>query len=95
MNKVNINLDPINDGIEMEESKENTLAESALVIATDGQKRTVGFDEAMKILGMMKEIRGQRLGNTDYVALYNADRTVSFGKGRFLIGSVLIMRDSF
>lgn len=95
MNKVNINLDPVNDGIEMENEKENTLAESALLIATDGQKRTVGFPEAMSILKRMNNIRAERLGNTDYVALYNGDRIVNFGKGKFFIGSVLILRNRF
>ena len=95
MNKAHINLDPVNDGVELKSEKENTLAESALIIATDGQKRTVGFTEAMSILEKIKNIKAERLGNTDYIALYNGDKIVNFGNGRFFIGSVLILRDSF
>ena len=90
---INIDLDPVNDGAEIIETKIRKKYEGALIIATNGKSRIAGTDEAEEIISELGENgEGTRLGNTFYIAIYNWHKVLDMGQGRCLIGSVIIMK---
>ncbi len=91
--EVNINLDPVNDGVTITETEPEGKREGALIISTDGNERVALFDEAMEVLKTLAEsLEAERLRGTPFVVFYNKDRLITNGTDKCLIGSVMIMK---
>lgn len=91
--EVKIALDPVNDGAEIKEIKLMKKNEGALIIGTNGESRIADALEADSILDRLSEVgHGEYLGKSDYIAMFNGDKIISFGTGRCFIGSVIILK---
>ncbi len=91
--KVSINLDPVNDGAEIEETKLKKKNEGALIIATNGERRIVEADEAQEIIDRLSDVgHGEYMGNTPYLIMLNGNKIINLGGGRCYVGSVIVMK---
>lgn len=91
--EVKIALDPVNDGAEIKDINLIRKNEGALIIGTNGESRTVDALEANSILDKLSSVgHGEYLGNSDYIAMFNGDKIISFGTGRCFIGSAIILK---
>ena len=86
--EVNINLDPVNDGVTITETEQEKNMEGALIISTDGNKRIALPAETLEVLKNLSVA----LAMGRYAAFYNKDRLIGSGEEKYLIGSVLIMK---
>ncbi len=93
--EVNIALDPVHDGATVMNLKDVVIKEeSALIIATNGQKRAANFAEAAELLTRLKPVcHGEFMGKSPYIMIINADKILKLDTGSFFIGSALIMKD--
>lgn len=93
--EVNIALDPVHDGATVMNLKDVVIKEeSALIIATNGQKRAANFAEATELLNRLKPVcHGEFMGKSPYIMIINADKILKLDTGSFFIGSALIMKD--
>ncbi len=91
--EVTITLDPIKDGAVIKEKEFRRKNEGALIIATNGESRIVGIDEAEDIIERLSKIgHGEFIGNMDYIAMINGDKILNIGTGKCFIGSALVMK---
>ena len=93
--EVNISLDPVNDGAAIINVKDiKVKEESALIIATNGQKRRADISETSKIMAELKEVcQGEFMGKSPYIMIINGNKVLKLETGSFFIGSALIMKD--
>ena len=90
---IKIALDPVNDGAVLKEAKLKRKDEGALIIATNGESCIVDAYEAQDILDKLNEIgHGEYMGNSDYIAMMNGDKIITFGTGKCFVGSAIVMK---
>lgn len=90
---IKIELDPLNDGAVLKELKIKRKDEGALIIATNGESRIVDVHEAQEILNKLNEVgHGEYMGNSDFLAMMNANKIINLSGGKCFIGSVIIMK---
>ena len=93
--EVNIALDPVNDGAVFRNDKVMRKETGGLVIATNGETRIIGEEEAVRIMDALAEnSRGEYLGKTPYIAVFNERKIFRLDAREYLIGSVLVMKNT-
>ena len=91
--EVNINLDPVNDGVIFRRTDIRRKDKGALIIATSGEYRIADEDEVREILEKMSEKGlGEYIGNTPYLAVLNKDKILSIGYEKYFVGTAVIMK---
>ncbi len=90
---IDIQLDPIKDGIKMPQQELSRPDAHAVILGTNGKIRQVSMKEAEMILDQMATCgAGVHLGSTDYIAVYNKDRLFVADGEEYLVGSVLVFK---
>ncbi len=90
---IKISLNPVDDGAELLTKKIIRKDEGALVIGTNGQSRIADCDETAEILDRLSGVsHGEFIGKSDFMAVFNADKIMEVGGGRYFIGSALILK---
>ena len=93
--EINIQLDPVTDGPNFLPEKVTNESKKALVIGTNGEYRLIDEDEVYEILDRMASAmvsESDFMGNTDFLAVFNAKKVLSTGGAKFVVGSVLIVK---
>lgn len=91
--EINIQLDPVRDGTSFVPAKVKRKDKKALVIGTNGQYRIVEEDEAFDILNALSDVsESDYLGKSSYLAVFNGNKLLKLGVGKFLVGSVLVIK---
>ncbi len=89
--EVNIDLDPVKDGMVGIEKPVNISDQLALIAGTNGNTRVVDKEEALSIIGRLGEsCEFTTLGNTGLAVIYNRDRVMRVNDRKYLIGSAII-----
>ena len=92
--EINIALDPVTDGasvVSLDEERESDMG--ALVIATNGEYRRIDPDETYDILNRMSDTGlADHIGGTAYMAVFNGEKVLKIGEGRYYIGSAVIVK---
>ena len=92
---IKISLDPVSDGVIEIEREEGPKDIHGLVIATNGDYKEVGAQEVAKILkGLAECFDVDCMGKTDFVAVYNAGKIIRHDGRKYVIGSVLIVKET-
>ena len=90
---IKISLNPVDDGAELITKKITRKDEGALVIGTNGKSRIADCDETAEILDRLSEVsHGEFIGKSEYLAVFNADKIMEVGGGRYFVGSALILK---
>ena len=59
----------------------------------NGESRIVDVHEAQEILNKLNEVgHGEYMGNSDFLAMMNANKIINLSGGKCFIGSVIIMK---
>ncbi len=91
--EINIQLDPLVDGINQVPSKIKLEGKSALVIGTNGKYRVVEEEEAESILDRLSgNCRSNCLEHTDFLVVCNGKKIIITGDSKYVVGSVLIVK---
>ena len=93
--EINIQLDPVTDGPNFLPEKVTNESKKALVIGTNGEYRLIDEDEVYEIfdrLTMTMVSESDFMGNTDFLAVFNAKKVLNTGGAKFVVGSVLIVK---
>lgn len=93
--EINIQLDPVTDGPNFLPEKVTNESKKALVIGTNGEYRLIGEEEVYEIFDRMAAAmvsESDFMGNTDFLAVFNAKKVLSTGGAKFVVGSVLIVK---
>lgn len=92
---IDIQLDPIKDGIKVPEQDVSRPDAHAVILGTNGKMRQISMKEAENILDQMTNSgAGTNLGKSDYIAFYNKDKLFKADGEDYLVGSVLIFQRS-
>ena len=71
---IDIQLDPVKDGIKVPETDLSRPDAHAVILGTNGKIRQISMKEAETILDQMATCgAGTHLGQSDYIAVYNKD----------------------
>ncbi len=90
---ITIQLDPVNDGVSSIPANIKMKGRGALVIGTNGNYRFIDEDEAVEILDRLSGSCGtDYIGKNNYLAVYNSKKVIKAIEGRFIVGSVLIVK---
>ena len=93
MMKLDIKLDPVNDGAVVSEKSFIRKGRGGLIISTTGGCRSVVGTDMLELMGNMVDVAGiERIGTTPFVMLYNVDKVIDSEDGDFFIGTVLIVK---
>ena len=91
--QISIQLDPIRDGTNFKPKSVSRKDRCALVIGTDGSFRIASEDEAYQILEALSGVsESDYIGKSTYLAVFNANKVLQIGYGKFLIGSAIIIK---
>ena len=93
--EINIQLDPVTDGPNFLPEKVTNESKKALVIGTNGEYRLIGEEEVYEIFDRMAAAmvsESDFMGNTDFLAVFNAKKVLNTGGAKFVVGSVLIVK---
>lgn len=91
--EINIQLDPVEDGASWIPKDMKVKGEGALIIGTNGKNRIAEEDEALEILDRIATVcASDFMGNTPYLAIYNSNKVLHAGTGRYLVGSAIIVK---
>lgn len=92
---IDIQLDPMKDGIKVPETDVSRPDAHAVILGTNGKIRQISMKEAETILDQMATCgAGIHLGQSDYIAVYNKDKLFKAEGEEYLVGSVLIFQRS-
>lgn len=95
---IRIDLDPVTDGIvqgrkiipftgDIREDRND------VIIGTNGEMKTITHDEALQIFGRMGDKhRSLFLGDQEYIAFFNPEKTFEVDGSDYLAGSALVMK---
>ena len=90
---IDIQLDPMKDGIKVPETDLSRPDAHAVILGTNGKIRQISMKEAETILDQMATCgAGTHLGKSDYIAVYNKDKLFKAEGEEYLVGSVLIFQ---
>jgi len=90
---ITIQLDPVNDGVSSIPANIKMKGRGALVIGTNGNYRFIDEDEAVEILDRLSGNCGtDYMGKNNYLVVYNSKKVIKEIEGRFIVGSVLIVK---
>lgn len=90
---ITIQLDPVNDGVSSIPANVKMKGRGALVIGTNGNYRFIDEDEAVEILDKLSGNCGtDYMGKNNYLVVYNSKKVIKAIEGRFIVGSVLIVK---
>lgn len=94
--KVNINMDPINDGVEFNDSEERESERdvSGMILATNNSYKLLNNQEATDLLIQFGAINVSYFVLGEFACIYNNDKAFEVGGQSFLAGSVFILRES-
>ncbi|SFG20994.1 hypothetical protein SAMN04487761_1087 [Lachnospiraceae bacterium C7] len=88
---IDIQLDPIKDGIKLPKADISRPEEHAVILGTNGKIRQISMKEARHILDQMADCgAGFIFGKSDYIAIYNQDKIFVADEEEYLVGSVLV-----
>lgn len=89
-----IQLDPVEDGVAVIPQEEVKRKDKvALIIGTNGACRLVEEEEAYEILDRLSvNCISEFVGKTEYLMVYNAKKVINTGVGRYVVGSVMIVK---
>lgn len=91
--EMSIHLDPVKDGPKWMPKKVMRADKAALIIGTNGQFRFADEDETYDIIDRLSAVStSDRMGKTDFLIIYNSDKMLRLGDGRFLVGSAVVMK---
>lgn len=89
-----IKLDPVEDGAKFLGTEPEREERRGLIMGTNGDFRKVDEQEVRKILRDLKDnIGADLLGRTDYVVAFNGKKVLKKNGHKYLVGSVLIVKD--
>ena len=92
--EINIQLDPVNDGINSFPADVRMKGRGALVIGTNGNYRFIDENEAVDIIDKLSGYCGtEYMGKTNYIVVYNSNKVIKAIEGSFFVGSALIVKD--
>ena len=90
---IDIQLDPLKDGIKVPQTEASRTDAHAVILGTNGKIRQISMKEAEHILDQMENCgAGVDLGESDYIAVYNKDRVLKAEGEDYLVGSVLVFK---
>ena len=90
---IDIQLDPVKDGIRFPETDIYRPDAHAVILGTNGKIRQISMKEAERILGELSEYgSGFSFGNDEYIAVFNADKMFDADGEYYLVGSVLVFK---
>lgn len=90
---ITIQLDPVNDGVSSIPANVKMKGRGAIVIGTNGNYRFIDEDEAVEILDRLSGSCGtDYMGKNNYLVVYNSKKVIKAIEGRFIVGSVLIVK---
>jgi len=90
-----IQLDPVKDGASWIPKDVRIKGDGALIIGTNGEYRIAKEDEAIEILDRMSGFcASEYIGKTSFLVVYNSKKVISTGEGKFIAGSVMIIKGS-
>ena len=90
---IDIQLNPITDGIKVPETEVSRPDAHAVILGTNGKIRQISMKEAEHMLDQMANCgAGANLGKSDYIAVYNKDKLFKAEGEDYLVGSVLIFQ---
>jgi len=91
--EINIKLDPIRDGMNIIPDKISRNDRYALIIGTNGNFRVVDEDEGYRIIDGLSDVsESDYLGKSIYLAVFNANKVMKIGCGKFLVGSAIVIK---
>lgn len=91
--EINIQLDPVEDGISWTPKKVKQEGKHALVIGTNGRWRVIDEEEAVDILERLSgNCTSDYMGHTGFLVACNKKKIIRTGDSRFIAGSVLIVK---
>ena len=91
--EINIQLDPVEDGISWIPKKVKQEGKYALVIGTNGKYRLIDENEAVDILERFEGgCDSDYMGHTGFIVICNRKKIIRTGDSRFIAGSVLIVK---
>ena len=95
--KINITLDPLKDGLVMQDHGKKVLLERELhypIIGTDGQMRLLKPRESVDILCKLNGDFGSlSIGGGKYLVLYNATKSFLVEGSKYFVGSFVVMKN--
>ena len=91
---ISIQLDPVEDGVAVILQKQVKRKDKvALIIGTNGEHRIAEEAEAYVILDRLSvNCISEFVGKTEYLMVYNAKKVINTGEGRYVVGSVMIVK---
>lgn len=90
---IDIQLDPMKDGIKVPETDVSRPDAHAVILGTNGKIRQISMKEAETILDQMATCgAGTHLGQSDYIAVYNKYKLFKAEGEEYLVGSALIFQ---
>ena len=94
--KVNINMDPINDGVVFNDSEERESERdvSGMILATNNSYKLLNNQEATDLLVQFGAINVSYFVLDEFACIYNNDKVFEVGGQSFLAGSVFVLRES-
>ena len=94
--KVNINMDPINDGVFFNDSEERESERdvSGMILATNNSYKLLNNQEATDLLVQFGAINVSYFVLDEFACIYNNDKVFEVGGQSFLAGSVFVLRES-
>ncbi len=92
---INIQLDPIEDGVDWEQNEETkTVNYGSLIIGTNGECRFAEEAEVMNILDRLGDhAEFDRIPNTHFMIVYNKNKVIHFGDSKYFVGSAMILKE--
>ena len=88
---IDIQLDPMKDGIKVPETDVSRPDAHAVILGTNGKIRQISMKEARHILDQMADCgAGFIFGKSDYIAIYNQDKIFVADEEEYLVGLSLI-----
>ena len=91
--EINIELNPVKDGASWVPDHMKRKGRGALIIGTNGKYRFAQEEEAIKLFNEMSGFcESDYMGDTNLLVLYNSKKVLNTCDGRFLAGSVMIMK---
>ncbi|WP_036611692.1 hypothetical protein [Oribacterium sp. P6A1] len=95
LKEIKINLNPLTDGFVENKFEEASIQTDlhALIIATNGEMRLTDYNEVKIILDGLKTCGAYLiLGNSDFIVLFNDDKTFDLEDGKYFVGSMVVMK---
>lgn len=91
--KINIQLDPVKDGVGIIPGRVIRQCKKALIIGTNGEYRLADEEEAYDIIDRLSaNSTSDYMGKTNFLVIYNAKKVLAVSGSQYIAGSFIIVK---